>query len=218
MRQLIITTIFFLTGLVSSSGQSITEDTYCIKLKSASNKEYFNKVSLDSIPVKWQTIYKMGLSEWGKLLSRFDEEPLTDADNEIFRSVTFGPFNDPKDVQIMRIEKWDNEVKLTVKLIQNLKDSTILVHKKILGPEVWDKFRDLAEKYFITQPSIKKTKGAIHDGSTTVFEGYVSNKYHFLERHVMSMTDPELQEVNNFLFRTAGDIFDVNCKKDIREN
>ena len=218
MRQLIITTFLLLAGLISSQGQSVSEDTYCIKLKKPSNDNYFVGINLDSIPTEWRTIYEEGLRDWGKLLSRFNEEPLTNSDHEIFRSITFGPFNNPKDVQIMRIEKWDNKVEVTVKLIQKLKDSTVMVHKKTLGTEVWDKFEEVANKYFISRPSYKSAMGAIHDGSTTVFEGYLSRRYHFLDRHVMSSTDPDLLEVNRFLFKIAGDIYGVNCKKDTREN
>ena len=87
----------------------------------------------------------------------------------------------------MRIRKWDNKVEVTVKLIQKLRDSTILVHKKVLGTDVWDEFEDVANKYFLSQPSYRSTNGAIHDGSTTVFEGYMSKRYHFLERYVMSL-------------------------------
>ena len=49
----------------------------------------------------------------------------------------------------MRIRKWDNKVEVTVKLIQKLRDSTILVHKKVLGTDVWDEFEDVANKYFL---------------------------------------------------------------------
>lgn len=218
MRQLINTTFFFLVGLISSQGQIVSEDTYCIKLKRPSNDKYFVGVHLDSIPTEWRTIYEEGFRNRGNLLSRFNEEPLTNSDHEIFRSITFGPFNNPKDVQILRIEKRDNKVEVTVKLIQKLKDSTVMVHKKILGTEVWDKFEEVANKYFVSRPSYKTENSGIHDGSTTVFEGFLSGKYHFLNRHVMSITDPDLLEVNRFLFKMAEPIFGVNCKKDTREN
>ena len=218
MRQLIITTLFFLPGLVSSSAQDLTVDTYCLKLKKPTKEKYFNGVNPDSIPVEWRTLYEKGLNDWGKLLSRFNEEPLINSSREVFRSITFGAFNDPKDVQVMRIEKRDNKVVVTVKLIEKLKDSTILVHRKILGIEVWDKFEDVANKYFISRPSYKSTKDAIHDGATTVFEGYLTNSYYYVERHGIEITDPDLQEINRFLFKEAGDIFGVNCKKNTREN
>ena len=217
MRQYILATLFLLVGLISSPGQGISVDTYCIKLKNPSDGKYFIGVSLDSIQTGMADSHEERLRDWGKLLSRFNEEPLINSNCDIFRSITFGPFNNPKDVQLMRIEKWDNKVQVTVKLIQKLKDSTILVHKKVLGTDVWDEFEDVANKYFLSRPSYKSTN-AIHDGSTTVFEGYMSKRYHFLERHVMSMTDPDLLEVNRFLFRTAGDIFGINCKRNTRED
>ncbi len=193
-------------------------DTYCIKLKRPANDKYFVGVNLDSIPTEWRTLYEEGLRDWGKLLSRFNEEPLINPDQEVFRSITFGPFNNPKDVQIMRIEKWDNKVVVTIKLIERLRDSTVMVHKKILGTEVWGKFEEVANKYVTSRPTYKSVKHVIHDGNTTVFEGYLSKRYHFLERHAISITDPDLMEVNRFLFKSAGDIYGVNCKKDTRGN
>jgi hypothetical protein len=218
MRPIILTTLFLVIGIISSPGQEIPVDTYCIKLKKPSSDKHFAEVVLDSIPTEGRTTYEGRLRDWSKLLFRFNEEPLVNSDNDIFRSITFGPFNNPNEVQLIKIEKKDDKVEVTVKLIRKLKDSTILVHKTILGTEVWNKFEEVSNEYFLSRPSHQSPTRAIHDGSTTVFEGYLSNEYHFLERHVMSITDPDLLEVNRFLFRTAGDIFGINCKKDTREN
>jgi hypothetical protein len=193
-------------------------DTYCIKLKKPSSAKYFDEVKMDSIPTEWQTLYVEQLLGWGKLLSRFDEQPLISSNTEVYRSVTFGPFNNPSDVQIMRIEKRGNKVSVSVKLIRKLMDSTVLVQRKILGTEAWEKFEALAKTYITSQPSIKRTKNPVLDGSTTVIEAYLSNKYYFLERHLISVTDPDLREINSYLFKMAGEIFDVNCKKDTRSN
>jgi len=218
MRQLIISTIILHLGLISSYGQNGYVDTYCIKLKEPSTDEFFVGVHLDSVPKQWRTPYEGKLKDIGKLLSRFGEEPLTNSDHKYFRSITIDSFDDLKNVQLLKIEKWEDKVEVTVKLIKRLKDSTIMVHKRYCETEIWDKFESVANKYFVSQPSFKDSKNLIHDGSLTVFEGFVSNQYHFLDRHMILSTDPDLLEVNSFLFKAAGDIFDINCRKNTREN
>ena len=208
--------ILFFLFVTNSFGQTTTEETYCIKLNKPSSAKYFDEVKLDSIPTELRDLYTGQLLSWGKLLSRFNEEPLISSSRDIFRSVTFGHINDPGGAQIMRIERLDNKVEVTIKFIKKLKDSTVLVHRKTLGIEAWQKFEALADQYFIRQPSIKRTQSPVLDGGTTVFEGYLSNRYHFLERQAISLTEPGLQEINSYLFRTAGPMFDVNCKKDTR--
>jgi hypothetical protein len=208
--------LFLFAGQTSSRGQSTFSETYCVRLKEPSDDTYF-MINSDSLP-RWAGLYEEERSMRGKLLSRFNEAPLRDSTSEVFRSITFGPFNRPQDVQIFKIEKRDNRVEITVKFIQKSKDSTILVHRTIVGSEVWDKFQELASKYFTCQPSFKSTRTAIHDGSTTVYEGYLFNKYKFLERQVISLTDPDLDKIRQFLFKSAGDIFGINCKKNTREN
>src|SRR5688500_19254105 len=106
MRQLIITTFLFLAGLISEQGQSSSEETYCIKLKRPSNDRYFIGSNIDSISIEWRANYEEALRDMGKLLSRFNEEPLTNSNHEIVRSITFGAVNYPKEEQIMRMERW----------------------------------------------------------------------------------------------------------------
>jgi hypothetical protein len=216
-RQILLATILLSFVLTAATGQGITEDTYCIKLRPSSKEKYFVSSNLDSVPVKFRPLYENGLFEWSRLLSRFSEEPIIDVNKEVFRSITFGPFNDLKDVQILRIEKREKDVELTLKIILKLKDSTILVHKKILSLDTWDKFKVLTDKYFSSEPSFKNSKAMVHDGSSTVYEGHILGDYHFLNRHVMSITDPHLVEINRFLLKSTGDIFGPNCKKDTRE-
>jgi hypothetical protein len=218
MRQLIFAFLLFPVGLISTQGQSLSEDTYCIKLKKPSKDKYFIGLNMDSIPTEWRTNYEVVLRDIGKLLSRFSEDPLTNSGHESFRSISFGPFNDPKDVSILKIERWDDKVQITMKLIQKLKDSTIMVQKKTLGTEVWDKFEDISNEYVNSQTSYKSTKTAIHDGGATILEGYSSNGYYFFDTRIMSNTVPDLMKINRFLFETVGPVYGVNCKRDTREN
>jgi hypothetical protein len=218
MKLQIMTALFFLSGLTSSAGQFISEDTYCIKLKKPSDDIYFNEVNLDSIPIQSRSHYEKELRDRGKLLSRFNEEPLMDSNGEIFRSITFGAFNNPEDVQILRIEKKEKVVEFTIKIVRKLRDSTVLVHRKTFGLREWNDFEELADKLFINQPSYKRTKGAIHDGGTVVFEGHLVNKYHFIERQAISYTDPDMGQINKFFYNTIKSFFDPNCKRYTREN
>jgi hypothetical protein len=208
--------MYSLFGLITSFGQNVSEDTYCIKLKKPSNENYFTNLNLDSIPNKWRSNYEKRLVNLGKLLSRFNEEPLPKSDSEVFRSIDLGAFSNLKDIVIRRIEKRDDKVVITIKFIHKLKDSTVLVHKKIIETEVWNKFKEQADPYFFSEPLIKRTNNPVHDGGATAFEGFLSNRYHYIERH--SNIDPKLQALNSFLFKEAGTIFGPNCKKETREN
>ena len=76
MKQYILATLFLLLRLISSPGQGISVDTYCIKLKNPSEAKHFTGVSLDSIQTGMADSYEERLIDLGKLLSRFNEEPL----------------------------------------------------------------------------------------------------------------------------------------------
>jgi len=205
-------------GLASSLGQNVTEDTYCIKLKKTSNEDYFAGVKLDSVPPKWRPLYEDRHKEFGKVLSRFGERPLQNDSGVVFRAMDISSFSssrNPESVHVIKIEKQGEQVVITVKRIQKMKDSTVYVHKKVCGLDVWSNFEALAEKHFLSEPSAKLPSGAVHDGSTMLYEGRLRDTYHFLTRHAMEVS---MRELYQFLFSASGAFYDANCKKDTREN
>jgi hypothetical protein len=197
--------------------QHISEDTYCIRLKSPSANDYFPLVSIDSMPAPQRSAYEKQLRNRSELLSRFGEEPLADRNKDIFRVMISGPFLHIKDVQILKIEKRDKDVEVSVKVIRKLKDSTVLVHKKIYGPEKWNEFQTLASRLLVQRSLPKPVNHPVHDGGITMYEGNLSGHYYLMERHAISITDPELQQIHGFLQKAVGSFFDVNCRKDTRE-
>lgn len=129
--------------------QYISEDTYCMRLKLPSAGDYFSVAGLDSMPAPQRIAYE-------KQLRSRSEEPLTDKNKNIFRVMVAGAFLHIKDVQILKIEKRDNDVEVSVKVIRKLKDSTVLVHKKIYGPEKWSEFEALASRLLGSQSQLAR--------------------------------------------------------------
>jgi hypothetical protein len=218
MNKIILPILLVTCALNCAWAQFISEDTYCIRLKAPSGQNYFSDVSPDSIPEHLRAMYEKELIARSRLLSGFGEEPLNNAGREIFRSVVYSATQPLKNIQILKIEKRDKEVELSIKVIRNLKDSTVLVHKKTFGLSQWSQFQEIASRLFVNQPLMKKVNNPVHDGSVTVYEGHLSGRYHLIERRAVSITDPALEEINSFLRQTLGSFFYVNCRKDTREN
>lgn len=203
--------------ITNGNAQHISEDTYCIRLQPPSANDYFQVASIDSMSALQRVEYTKQLRQRSELLSRFGEEPLADRNKDIFRVMISGAFLHIKDVQILKIEKRDKDVEVSIKVIRKLKDSTVLVHKKIYGPEKWNEFQTLASRLLVQQPLPKGVNHPVHDGSITLYEGNLSGRYCFMERHAIGITDPELQQIHHFLQNAIGSFFDVNCRTDTRQ-
>jgi hypothetical protein len=206
--------ILFLT-VASANAQYISEDSYCIKLKTPDGNSFYSRTYFDTTAFSGEGI-SGELERQGRLLSRFGEESIVNSGREIFRSVTFGSSRDLKDVRIVTFERKDTVATVTIRLLNDMWDSTILVHKKTFALRKWTDFSDLALKRFLTQPTFKNGR-PIMDGSTTVFEGRLFGRYHYLSRHVMSLNDPGLMEVDMYLSSMVATFFPPDCSEALRE-
>lgn len=201
---------FLIILQIKSHAQGDT--TYCISLKPPSTEQLFVVSAPENLPPAFHNLYEITLIDWGKIVSRFDEAPIANSTHPVFRSITVGAFNDPKDVRIATIQKQDTSVFLTFKFMFDQKRSRIVVYRKLLPLKTWEDFLRLSEKYFVNQSTHKESSLVVHDGTSTIYEGNVSGSYHFLARHVMAVKDPELLALDRFLMQEVGEFFDPECE------